>query len=49
LRPPRLSGLDLHGDELARMSSTEQLSEILEGVSEEKSFFRFVEALIADS
>ena len=35
-------------DKLARMSSTEQLSQLLEGVSDEKSFLRFVEALIAD-
>jgi hypothetical protein len=36
------------GDKLARMSSTEQLSQLREGVSDEKSFLRFVAALIAD-
>jgi hypothetical protein len=42
----RLKELDLHGDKLARMKPTGQLSGMLENVSDEKSFLRFVEALM---
>ena len=48
VRLRRLPGLELGGDKLARMKPTGQLSEMLDNVSDEKSFLQFVEALIAD-